>query len=135
MSSHPNVFLGAAYWVRVDGGHPAFVLSDPAETGGETLFIRFTTYVPDKHKNCEVFTKEDYNALSHDSVVAYYGSKAPQATAVQSGVSDGYFELIEPLPPLVIQRIVDEAKTHRDFAPKLLKLLPSSRHPSCHDDS
>ena len=131
MSSHPDVFLGSAVWIQVDGGHPAFILSDPAEANGTALFIRFTSYRPDRHASFEVFTPEDFAELRNDSVVAYYGAKAPDAVVVQGAINDGSFKLISPLPPPVLLRIVQEAKEHDDFSPAFLKFLPPEDHPSC----
>jgi hypothetical protein len=134
MSSHPDVFLGAAYWIQGDGNHPAFVLSDPSQTGGESLFIRFTSYVPERHEGREVFTNIDFPDLRHESVVHYYGTRIATALSIQSGVNDGYFEVLNPLPTDVLKRIVAEAKANDDFAPKFMRKLPPDDHPSLADE-
>jgi hypothetical protein len=131
MSSLPNIFIGSAVWIQGENNHPAFILSDPEETGGAALFIRFTSFVPEKHQGVEVFNNQDCPDLRHESVVAYYGAKAPEASMIQGAINDGTFKVISPLKFPAIKRIVDEARIHDDFPPKFVKFLPSEGHPDC----
>ena len=133
MSSHPEVFLGSAVWIQVEGGHAGFTLSDPDENSGLALFVRFTTYVPSRHAHLTIFTPENYHELKHESVVAYHGARTGPAITIQDAINDGHFKILDPLPPATLKSIVNEAGTTDDLPPKFLTFLPSEDHNGCQE--
>lgn len=111
--------------------HRAFILSDPDQTDGEVILLRFTTYEAHKHRDMFVYTGSDYAALNHESVVSFSGAMVGPASRLQRAIDDGSFRLLEPIPGPTLKKILIEAHDTVDLSDEQKSVLASPDHPSC----
>jgi hypothetical protein len=106
-----------------EAGHVFVVLSDPGRTGGDLLLVNFTTFSSPRDDNEEIFNRDDYSGLSHNSVVLFSKARDAPAVRVASAIRSGHFTLVPDVPERTLERIIHAAKASRHLSPVRKALL------------
>jgi hypothetical protein len=119
--------LGLTLRSNRDPRHIWVVLSNPDQTGGEILFVNFTSWCPGRDDHPTIFTKADYWLLSHESVIAFWGCRnAAAAPKLKSAIDRGYFAVVPDVPKQTLQKMILAARVSYDLSVAQKRLIPGS---------
>src|SRR5260221_14073026 len=85
--------------------HIYIVLNDPGQSS-EILLVNFTTRLLPRDAKEEVFTGADYSLLTHESVIAFWGTyPGATARALERVIRNGDFTIVPDIPEPTLERI------------------------------
>jgi hypothetical protein len=116
--------LGLALRGNFEPRHIYVVLSDPGQTGGQILFVNFTSQLSGIDDQTEIFNHGDYWILRHQSVIAFWGAQDGPATRLQLAIDREQFTPLPDLPTETLQRMIRAARTSTDLSAARKRLLP-----------
>jgi hypothetical protein len=104
--------------------HIWVVLSNPGQTGGEILFVNFTSRRAGRDDNEGFFTGADYSLLRHESVIAFWGVHNGTAASLESAINQGCFTLLPDVPEQTLKRMILAARSSKHLSVSQKRLLP-----------
>jgi hypothetical protein len=116
--------IGTALKSQEPPFHRCLIISHPQTNGGQVVLVRVTTHDgtwPDQ--DC-ILTPLDWSELEHASTGAYSTCKfGPAVKALEAAIQRGVFQIIPGLPPTVLRRVIQTARSSAGMPPAAKMLL------------